>query len=133
MKPLILTIILLLTPLFADVQHLFLNNKILHSNIPIVDIRTPGEWSDTGLLKGSIPIMFFDEKGGYNLEQFLKTLQQKVDTKKTFALICNSGSRTRMVADYLSTNYGYHIIDLRGGIRYAIGKSFPIEPYPPKP
>ncbi len=132
MKQLLLTITLLLTPLFAEVQHLLLDTKILQSNIPIVDIRTPSEWRNTGLVKGSIPIMFFDEKGGYDLEGFLKDLNAKVDTKKKFALICNSGSRTRMVSNYLSENYGYHIIDLRGGIRYAIGQKFPIEPYHPQ-
>ncbi len=129
MKQLLLILTLLLTPLVAEVKHLLLDTKILHSNIPIIDIRTPSEWHNTGLLKGSIPIMFFDEKGGYDLEGFLKKLNAKIDTKKQFALICNSGSRTRMVANYLSENYGYHIIDLRGGIRYAIGKKFPIEPY----
>ncbi len=133
MKPLLLTIILLVTPLFSEVQHRFLNTKILQSHIPIVDIRTPGEWSNTGLIKGSIPIMFFDDKGGYDLKKFLKHLNARVDTKKTFALICNSGSRSRMVANYLSENYGYSIIDLRGGIRYAIGQQLPVEPYRPGP
>ncbi len=132
MKHLLLAITLLLTPIFAEVQHRLLDAKILHSDIPIVDIRTPNEWRNTGLLKGSIPIMFFDEKGGYNLEEFLKKLTARINTKKQFALICNSGSRTRMIANYLSENYGYDIIDLRGGISYAIGQKFPIEPYQPQ-
>jgi len=133
MKRLLLIFTLLLTPLLAEVQHRFLNSEILQSHIPIVDIRTPGEWHNTGLLKGSVPIMFFDEKGGYDLEGFLQKLNTHIDTKKTFALICNSGSRSRMLANYLSENYGYSIVDLRGGIRYAMREHFPIEPYRPHP
>ena len=129
MKKLLLSFTLLLTPLFAEVEHLLLDQKILDSKIKIIDIRTPSEWSNTGLVKGSIPIMFFNDQGGYDLEGFLKELNTHVDTKKKFTLICNSGSRTRMLAEYLSKNYGYDIIDLRGGIRYAIGQKFPIEAY----
>ncbi len=129
MKKVLLSFVLLLTPLFAEIEHLLLDQKIFDSKIQIIDIRTPSEWSDTGLLKDSIPIMFFNEQGSYNLKNFLKELKSKVDTKKKFALICNSGSRTRMIGEYLSKNYGYDIINLRGGIRYAIGQKFPIEAY----
>lgn len=120
---------LLLSALHAEVTHQYIDLKLINSNTPIVDIRTPGEWKETGLVKGSIPIMFFDERGGYNLETFLKQLNQNVDTTKRFAMICNSGSRTRIVADYLAKKYGYSIINLQGGIRYGMGKRVPLEPY----
>lgn len=129
MKYFLSFLLLFVTTLLAEVKHQYIDNKLLQSGIAIVDIRTPGEWKDTGLVKGSVPIMFFDERGSYNIEAFMNKLNQKIDTKKEFALICNSGSRTRIIADFLSKEYGYDIINLQGGIRYGIRKRVPIEPY----
>ena len=128
-RPLILFTVLLASTLLAEVQHRYADMAMVKSSMPIIDIRTPSEWRQTGLLKGSIPIMFFDERGGYDLNRFLSQLQPLVKKGEPFALICNSGSRTRLVANYLSQHYGYSVINLKGGIRYAIAKRLPIEPY----
>jgi rhodanese-related sulfurtransferase len=129
MKHLMLLLLIGITSLFAEVTHRYIDEKLLDSGIKIVDIRTPGEWKETGLVKGSIPIVFFDERGNYDVNAFMKELNAKVDTKKRFALICNSGNRTRIVSDFLSRNFGYDVIDLQGGIQYAISKKMPLEPY----
>ncbi len=129
MKKFMLLLLLLASTLFAEVEHLYMSQKIIDSNMPIVDIRTPAEWRDTGLVKGSIPIVFFDEKGNYDVQAFLKELNSKVDTSKKFVLICNTGSRTRLLADFLSQNLHYDVIDILGGIRYAMRQKLPIEPY----
>ncbi len=105
------------------------SKKILDSNIPIVDIRTPGEWVETGLVRDAITIMFFDERGRYNIESFLSELNKKVDTKKQFALICRTGSRTKILADFLSKEIGYDVINLQGGMMYLKAKNLPIIPY----
>jgi rhodanese-related sulfurtransferase len=131
MKKLLFVVALFIAPLFGEVEHLFLDQKILDSKIKIIDIRTPGEWKETGLIKDSIPIMFFDERGNYDLNRFLKELNGKIDTKTKFAMICNSGSRTRSLSEFLSKKYGYDIIDLSGGIRYAMGQNLPITPLKP--
>ena len=102
---------------------------MLDSKIPIVDIRTPGEWRETGLLKGSIPIMFFNERGGYDVQGFLNELNKKVDTKKPFAIICRTASRTKMVGDFLSKQLKYTVIDLSGGIVYVQAKKLPMTRY----
>ena len=132
MKRLLLLFLILTTTLIAEVKHQYIDAKLVKSGIPIIDIRTPGEWKETGLVKGSIPIMFFDERGGYNIPDFLKQLNQKIDTSKEFAMICNSGSRTRILSDYLSKKYGYNVINLQGGIIYGIGKGIPLEAYKAK-
>ena len=129
MKRLLTLLLLCSTLLFAELKEQYIDHALVGSGIPIVDIRTPGEWKNTGLVKGAIPITFFNEKGGYDLNAFLKALNAKVDTKKEFALICNSGSRTKIVSGFLSQKLGYKVIDLRGGILYAIGKKIPMEPY----
>lgn len=129
MKKIFFTLFILLSSLNATVTAEYASNKILNSKIPIVDIRTPGEWKETGLLKGSIPIMFFNERGGYDIEGFLKELNAKVDTTKPFALICRTGSRTKLLSGFLSKEYGYDVTDLKGGIVYANHVKLPILPY----
>lgn len=117
MKKIILTLLVLISSLFAELKNEYLTQKLLDSKIPIVDIRTVGEWKETGILQGSIPIEFFNEKGAYNIPAFLAALNAKVDTKKPFALICRTGSRTQMVATYLSDTYNYKVTNVTGGIK----------------
>lgn len=119
MKKIIFTLILFAISLLADVQNEYISKELLKQNIPIVDIRTPGEWRETGLIKGAVPIMFWDEKGNYDARKFLIELNQKVDTKKPFALICHTGSRTSIIAPWLSKEFGYKVINLKGGMEYA--------------
>jgi len=129
MKKIVLLMFLFLVSLNAEVINQILTKELLDKNIPIVDIRTPGEWKQTGLVKGSIPIMFFDERGKYDIPKFLKELNQKVDTTKPFALICRTGSRTILVSDFLSKQLGYKVINIKGGITLAVQNHIPIEPY----
>ena len=129
MKKIVFLAALLFGSLHAEVINEPAGKALLAQHIPIVDIRTPGEWKETGILKGSIPIMFFDERGGYDVDRFMKALNTKVDTKKPFALICRTGSRTSMLAPFLSKTFGYTVYNLQGGILYAIKSGLPVEPY----
>jgi rhodanese-related sulfurtransferase len=127
----LLSLLLSATALMANYTAQPIDSKIMASKIKIIDIRTPAEWKTTGLVKGSIPIMFFDEQGNYNLESFLATLNKKVKKGEKFALICNSGNRSAILGKHLGTQMGYNVIDLSGGIQYAISKKIPLEPYKP--
>lgn len=117
MQKIILSLLILASALLAELKNEYLTQKFLDSKIPIVDIRTVGEWKQTGILKDSIPIQFFDEKGQYNIPGFLAQLNEKVDTTKPFALICRTGSRTKIVATYLSDTYNYKVTNVTGGIK----------------
>lgn len=128
MKMFVSILLLLIGSLHAEVINQPASKALLAKNIPIIDIRTPGEWKETGLLKNSIPIMFFDERGGYNVDRFMQELNAKVDTKKPFAIICRTGSRTSMLAPFLSQTFGYTVYNLQGGILYAKRLGLPIEP-----
>ncbi len=131
MKKIILSLLLLSSWLFATVKNEEASQALLDSKIPIVDIRTPAEWKETGLLKGSIPIMFFDEKGNYDINDFLQKLNSAVDTKKPFALICRTGSRTRVLASFLSQKLNYNVINIKKGILHAKQLKLDILPYKP--
>jgi len=52
--------------------------QIVPSGIKIIDIRTKPEWIETGIIKGSILITFFDEKGQYDAAKFLSQLDSKI-------------------------------------------------------
>lgn len=129
MRILLLSFLFLATTLTADYIRQPIDAKLVASKTKIIDIRTPGEWKETGLVKGSVPIMFFDERGGYNIDSFLNELNKHVKKNERFALICNSGSRTQTVGNYLGKEMGYNVIDLAGGIQYAIRTKIPLEPY----
>jgi rhodanese-related sulfurtransferase len=129
LKKILLSFLILSVSLFATVTNQVASQKLINSNIPIVDIRTPAEWKETGLLKRAIPIMFFDEKGKYDIDMFLKKLNKAVDTTKPFAIICRSGNRSRIVSDFLSKNFNYNVINLEKGMIYAKSLGLPIVPY----
>lgn len=129
MKKIIFTLLLLLSSLYAELKNEYLSQKVLDSKIPIVDIRTTGEWMETGILKNSIPIMFFNERGGYDLNGFVNELNQKVDTSKPFALICRTGSRTKIVSAYLAKELNYPVTNIEGGIMYPHMSKLPFVKY----
>ncbi|WP_310441775.1 rhodanese-like domain-containing protein [Sulfurimonas sp.] len=129
LKKIALSLLLVSASLFAAITNEEASEKLISSNVPIVDIRTPGEWKETGLLKGSIPIMLFDEKGNYDLKDFLEKLNKVVDTKKQFAIICRTGSRTSVLAPFLSQKLNYDVINIKSGIVYAKQLKLPILPY----
>ena len=116
MNKIFLTLLILASSLVAELKNEYLTKKLLDSKIPIVDIRTVGEWKHTGILKDSIPIEFFNEKGAYHIPGFLAQLNASVDTTKPFALVCRTGSRTQMVAAYLADTYNYKVTNITGGI-----------------
>ena len=104
------------TSLFAELQNVWATNSFVKKDIKIIDIRTKGEWRETGIVAGSYPIEFFDENGNYNVPKFLKDLAKVVKKNEQFALICRTGSRTAMVSEFLSKDIGYNVINLKGGI-----------------
>ena len=103
----------------AELKNEYISQKLIDAKIPIVDIRTVPEWRESGLLTNAVPITFFDEKGNYDINAFLTELNKKVDTTKPFALICHTGSRTSMLAPFLSEKLKYSVINLKGGMDYA--------------
>jgi len=126
----LITLLLLLAPLLQAEYTLAPYSKSLtQKKVPIVDIRTVGEWKESGIIKGAIPIQFFNERGQYDIPAFLKVLNASVDTSKPFALICHTGSRTKMVAQFLSDELKYNVIDIEGGMEQATKLHAPIIPY----
>ena len=116
MKKILLLLIMATPLLFAELQNIAATPDFLKKGIKVIDIRTPGEWRETGSVKGAYMIMFFDEQGRYNVKSFIDKLNKIVKKDETFALICRTGSRTAMVSDFLDKELGYKVINLKGGM-----------------
>jgi len=124
LKRIIFGLLLLATSLFAELKQEWATQGFLKKNIKVIDIRTPAEWRETGIVKGSYTIMFFDEQGNYDVPKFLKALDGVVKKDEQFALICRVGSRTGMVSEFLSKDMGYKVINLKGGIMKMISDGY---------
>ena len=124
-------LLIMATALMAELQNVWATPQYAEKNIKIIDIRTPAEWQETGIVKGSYTIMFFDEKGNFNIETFLKQLDMVVKKDEPFALICRVGSRTGMVSEFLSEKLGYKVTNLKGGIMKMIHEGYKTVPYQP--
>jgi rhodanese-related sulfurtransferase len=104
---------------FADIQKVNTGNlkNLILDGVPIIDIRTPKEWIETGIIEGSHLITFFNKKGEVNLGQWLFEFDKIADKQKPFILICRSGRRTGVVSKYLDKNFDFFkIYDATDGI-----------------
>ena len=124
MKRIVFGLLFLATSLFAELKQEWATEKFLQKNIKVIDIRTPAEWRETGIVKGASTIMFFDEEGNYDVPKFLKALDRVVKKDEQFALICRVGSRTGMVSDFLANKMGYKVINLKGGMMKLMSEGY---------
>jgi len=129
LKKILLGLLITMTALMAELQQVWATPEFPNENIKIIDIRTPSEWIETGIIKDSYTIMFFDEKGNFEMKTFLEQLDAVVKKDESFALICRVGSRTGMVSEFLSQKLGYKVINLKGGIMKMIHEGYKTVPY----
>jgi len=129
MKKIVFGLLFVGTMLMAELTHVWSTPSFVDKKIKIIDIRTPAEWKETGIIKDSYTIMFFDEAGNFDVEKFLKQLDMAVAKDETFALVCRVGSRTGMVSEFLSEKLNYKVINLKGGIMKMIHEGYKTVPY----
>jgi len=94
----------------------------------IIDIRTEMEWQQTGIVKDSNCVTFFDMMGNYDVEKFLAEIDKLGGKEKEIGLICRTGSRTSQVASFMSQN-GYNVKNLAGGIMKLMSDGYTPSPY----
>lgn len=131
----IIALLFLCASLFAEVRDLNIASfeKLKNNGIPVIDIRTPQEWKESGIIEGSHTIMFFGPDGRYDLKAFIADLKKLGIRKETpFILVCRSASRTRRLGNHLSNGLGYeNVYHLSGGIRNWKMHKKPLVPYAP--
>ena len=95
--------------LFADI-HEVNNNKIIilmESGVPLIDIRTKREWYETGVIKKSNLLTFFDKDGNSNVKKWMLELEKIASKKDPVIIICRSGRRSRIVSNFLDQEANY--------------------------
>lgn len=100
---------LFISYVFADVgqtSNLQLK-EMMQQGVELIDIRRPEEWKQTGVVKGSHLLTFFDKKGNYDIEKWLNSFNKVVSKNKPFVLICRTGNRTGMLSNFLDRKLHY--------------------------
>jgi len=132
LKKTLLGVLLVASSLSAEVTNVEVTPAFIKdTKLKIIDIRTRSEWIETGVLKGSYTITFFDERGNYNIDSFLTKLNSVVSKDEKFALICRTGSRTGMISNFLGKKLNYNVVNLKGGIMKLFKEGFKPELYNP--
>ncbi len=127
MKHLFITVLLILSalPAAAEVQNI--DNaelqQLLAQGVPIIDIRRPEEWQETGIVPGSHMLTFFDKEGRYNLNAWREQLHKVATMDDPFILICRTGSRTGVITGFLDRKLNYSkVYNVTDGISEWIEK-----------
>ena len=98
-------------------------SSLIEKQVPIIDIRRQEEWNQTGIVKDSILMTFFNKNGKADIENWLKNLDLVAKKNEPFILICRTGRRTSLVAKFLSEKLNYEkVYDVTDGITEWIKK-----------
>jgi rhodanese-related sulfurtransferase len=105
--------------------------RLAAAGVPVIDIRTAGEWNDTGIIPGSKLLTFFDERGQADPPAWLQKVQAVAKPEQPVIVICRSGNRTRTVSRFLSQQGGYQTVyNVKDGIRAWANDGRPMTPAP---
>ena len=98
-------------------------SSLIEKQVPIIDIRRQEEWNQTGIVKDSILMTFFNKNGKADVENWLRNLDLVAKKNEPFILICRTGRRTSLVAKFLSEKLNYEkVYDVTDGITEWIKK-----------
>ena len=108
------------TQLFAEIYEV--NNEkiemLLENSVPLIDIRTEGEWRETGVINNSYLLTFFDKDGNYNFKKWMIEVEGIADENGPVIIMCRSGRRSSIVANMMiKGNSEYLIYHATNGIK----------------
>lgn len=114
-------LLLALLPALAAAEVSHIDNeelaRLAAAGVPIIDIRTEPEWKETGIVAGSRLMTFFDERGRADPPAWLEKLKAVAKPGDPVVLICRTGNRTRLVAQFLDQQVGYkQVYNVKAGI-----------------
>ncbi|WP_254694272.1 rhodanese-like domain-containing protein [Sulfitobacter sp. SK012] len=87
------------------------HSATLNGDLIILDIRSPGEWAETGVAKGAWPVTMHSPNFGPNLQSIIERYPNR-----SLALICATGGRSDHVATVLEQNGLSGVIDISEGM-----------------
>ena len=132
-KRMLTLVVLGLSALMAHAEIVNIDNaelvRLSSRGMPVVDVRTEGEWKESGVLAGSKLITFFDEAGRSNPPQWLEKLKSVAKPEQPVIVVCRSGRRSLAVAQYLSDQAGYKTVyNVSKGMNSWLGEGRPVVP-----
>ena len=106
--------------LFAEIYEV--NNEkikiLLENDVPLIDIRTEGEWYETGVINSSHLLTFFDQDGSYDFRKWIIEVGEIANENGPIIIICRSGRRSRIVSNMIiKDNSEYLIYHSTNGIK----------------
>ena len=106
--------------LFAEIYEV--NNEkikmLLENDVPLIDIRTEGEWYETGVINSSHLLTFFNKDGSYDFRKWMIELGEIANENGPVIIICRSGRRSRIVSNMIiKENSEYLIYHSTNGIK----------------
>jgi len=119
MKKIVLLAAFLSVSLFAEFKTVGVEEfaKLQAKGYPVIDIRTPGEWEQTGIIKGAHKMMFFTPNGEPDLAGWFFELGHLAKSKKEPILIyCAHANRTKALGEGLEQMGFEHVYELKDGI-----------------
>jgi len=119
MKKHLLLLSLLSVSLFAKFETVDSTEfeKLQAKGYPVIDIRTPMEWKQTGIIKGAHKMMFFTPKGDADIANWFFELGHLVKDKKEPILIyCAHANRSKSLGQGLVESGYENVYELKGGI-----------------
>ena len=110
-RTLTITIFLMISSMSLFAEIVEVNNdkidKLIKVGVPLVDIRTEREWYETGVIDQSKLLTFFDKYGNSKVEEWITKFEKIAGRKDPVIIICRSGRRSRVVANYLVQKENY--------------------------
>lgn len=110
-RTLTITIFLMISSISLFAEIVEVNNdkidKLIKVGVPLVDIRTEREWYETGVIDQSNLLTFFDKYGNSKVEEWITKFEKIAGRKDPVIIICRSGRRSRVVANYLVQKENY--------------------------
>lgn len=94
------------------------------SDAVMVDVRTPAEWKETGVISGAHLITYFDEKARPLKAEFLSKLAVLTSNNKNkqVVVICRTGARSKFVAEVLDRSGYKAVYNYKDGMMNWIGE-----------
>ena len=113
---------------YSNIDNAYLK-ELIAKGVTVIDIRRKEEWQQTGIVKGSKTITFFDRTGQIN-PNFVPEFTAIVKPDQPVALICRTGNRTQAAGQAIAQQLGYkNVMSVSHGITGWIAEKRPVVKY----
>jgi len=97
--------------------------QLRERGVPVIGLRTPEEWSHTGVIAGSHLVTFADAGGRYDVDGWVSRLAAVAASEEPIALICGIGRRSSIAGRILDRQFGYEkVFNVVGGMEQRIAE-----------